>query len=154
VAFTPRKAHGSAARSPDEGIDAQVDLNAFTGGLPRLSGSDIRLISKALDASVSTPEDEVTWWRATMLVDKVLRRSGMSRNAAIAAQAAGAAVKAAAESDGLRLPDADVTRVARGAASMARAMVAGSPAAEQLELFSAVWQPYLESEPPESLFAS
>ena len=49
-----------------------VDLNAFTSGLPRLSGSDIRLISKALDATVATPEDEVTWWRAIMLVDNAL----------------------------------------------------------------------------------
>ena len=131
-----------------------MDLNAFTAGLPRLTGSDIRLISKALDASVSTPEDEVTWWRATMQVDKALRRSGMSRSAAIAAQAAGAAIKAAAESDGMRLPDPDVTRAARGAACIARAIVAGSSAAEQLELFSAVWEPYLGSEPPAPLFAS
>ena len=131
-----------------------MDLNAFTSGLPRLSSSDIRLISKALDASISTPEDEVTWWRATMLVDKALRRSGMSRSAAIAAQAAGAAVKAAAESDGVSLPDPDVTRVARGAACIARALVAGSPATEQLELFSAVWEPYLGTEPPAPLFGS
>ena len=131
-----------------------VDLNAFTSGLPRLSGSDIRLISKALDATVATPEDEVTWWRAIMLVDNALRRSGMSRSAAIAAQAAGAAVKAAAENDGVCLPDPDVTRVARGAACVARAIVAGSMAAEHLELFSAVWEPYLSDGPPESLVAS
>jgi len=88
-----------------------------------------------------------------MMVDNVLRRTGMSRSAAIAARQASAAVKTAAESDGMALPDPDVTRVARGAACIARAIVAGSSAITHLELFSAVWQPYLGDEPTESSFA-
>ena len=120
-----------------------MELSTFTSSLPRLSSDDIRLIAKSLDVLVSTPEEEVAWWRATMAVDRILRRSGQSRTAAIATQTATNAVKAAADAAGMLLPDTDVTRVARAAGAIARAIVAGPVAAFHLELFLAGWEPYL-----------
>ena len=122
-----------------------MELSTFTSSLPRLSADDIRLIAKSLDVLVSTPEEEVAWWRATMAVDRMLRRSGQSRTAAMATQTAANAVKAAADAGGMLLPDSDVTRVARAAGAIARAIVAGPAAAFHLELFLTGWEPYLST---------
>ena len=139
---TPRYGDSDGGRSLK---GSTMQLSAFTSSLPLLSDSDIRLIAKGLDALVSTPEEEVAWWRATMAVDRVLRRAGQSRTAAQASQAASVAVKTAAEAAGMTLPDSDVTRVARAAGAIARAIVAGPVAAHHLELFLAGWEPYLPS---------
>src|SRR5437660_8628934 len=113
-----------------------MDLSSFTGGLSKLSQSDIRLVAKCVDATTRTPEDEVAWWRATIVVDRILKRTGRSRLAAAASQSAADAVKQAAGTAGIALPDTDVTKVARAAACVARALVAGPSAEDQLELFA------------------
>ncbi len=91
-----------------------------------MSGDELRQVAASLDAEQIC--DEVDWWRATIAIDKVLRRTRCTRRAARAAADASRAVQDAADRAGIDLPDAEVTRVARAAAEVARGLAAGSPA--------------------------
>ena len=98
----------------------------FTASLKAMSAAELRHVAASLDAEQIC--DEVDWWRATIAIDKVLRRTRCARRAARAAADAARSVQDAADRAGIRLPDADVTRVARAAADVARGLAAGSPA--------------------------
>jgi hypothetical protein len=98
----------------------------FVAALRAMSGDDLHRVSASIDAEQIC--DEVDWWRATIAIDKVLRRTHCTRRAAWAATDAAHAVQEAAGRAGIPLPDADVTRVARAAAEVARGLAAGTPA--------------------------
>ena len=98
----------------------------FTASLKAMSAEELRRVAASLDAEQIC--DEVDWWRATIAIDKVLRRTRCTRRAARAAADAAHAVQDAADRAGIHLPDAEVTRVARAAAEVARGLAAGSPA--------------------------
>ena len=112
----------------------------FEATLAALGMNEIRAIATALDERSTTPADEIAAMRATLSVEHALRRSGRQTQAALAARALGAAVQSAAKRDRVKLPDDAVTRVARAAGQVARAMLAGPSVAAEARLFVAVFQ--------------
>jgi hypothetical protein len=109
----------------------------FAAALRTMTGEDLRRVAASLDAEQIC--DEVDWWRATIAIDKLLRRTHCTRRAARAATDAVHAVQAAADRAGIPLPDAEVTRVARAAAEVARGLAAGSPARPVVGLLLEHW---------------
>ncbi len=105
-----------------------MELHAFVTALARLSGEDLRALGTAIDAHHATVADEVEAWEDMMAIDDSLRRLGRSRVAARAAHDAVQAVQRAAAAALEELPPTVVTRVAREAALLARALVAGEDA--------------------------
>ena len=97
----------------------------------------------ALSLVSNSAGDEVDAWRVTMAIDRAVRHSHRTRHAAHAAREASQAVQFAAEAQGMTLPDPEVTAVARGAAELARGLVAGADVErEMLELLQH-WVPLL-----------
>ncbi len=106
----------------------------FVEMLRRLGPDDLSAVAEAIDASHQTAADEVMAWEDLMRIDDALRIRGRTRVAARAAHDAVTAVRAAADSAAVALPPSTVTRVAREAALLARAMVAdASEAVAHLE---------------------
>jgi hypothetical protein len=116
-----------------------VQLEGFVNALRRLSGDDIRAVACAIDEHHQTVADEVEAWEAVMCIDEALREMGRSRAAARAAHDAVQALRSAAETSSVEIPDAVVIRVAREAALLARALVAGSGADPAVEHLSRIW---------------
>jgi hypothetical protein len=116
-----------------------MEVAAFLDALHDLSAADLHRIAESLDSETLT--DEVDWWRATIAIDKVLRHSRCSRQAARAANDATRAVQDSAVRSGIPLPDAEVTRVARAAADVARGLAAGPPARPIVRLLLEHWEP-------------
>ena len=110
----------------------------FHAALRAMSADDLHRVAASLDAEQIC--DEVDWWRATIAIDKLLRRTHGSRRAAQAATDAAKAVQEAACRAGIPLPDAEVTRVARAAADVARGLAAGSPARPVVGLLLEHWE--------------
>jgi nicotinamide mononucleotide adenylyltransferase len=111
-----------------------MDLADFVDMLRRLGPDDLVAVSHAIDQSHRTAADEVTAWEDLMHIDDALRRRGRSRVAARAARDAIAAVRQAVAAAPVEVSDVVVTRVAREAALLARAMVADvTDAVEHLE---------------------
>jgi hypothetical protein len=102
--------------------------------LRSLTPEDLARIARSLAAD--TAADEVDAWRITMTIDRSLQAAG-------AARAAAQAVQFAAASHGVALPDLDVTRVARAAAELARALVAGDECERELLQLLDHWVPLL-----------
>lgn len=101
-----------------------MDLVAFARALSELTVDDIRAIAHDLaDANPSTA-DEVAATRSVLIIEQTLRRTHRLHNAAAAALVTATAVQDVAHAAHVELPDAEVTRVARAAAQLARAMVA------------------------------
>src|SRR6476469_1173738 len=94
-----------------------------------LGPEDLSAVARAIDASHQTAADEVMAWEDLMRIDEALRLQGRSRMAARAAHEAVAAVRGAVAATDIEIPDSVVTRVAREAALLARAMVAEAPEA-------------------------
>jgi hypothetical protein len=117
----------------------ETTVRRFLASLEVLSSHDLRRIAASLESESLT--DEVDWWRATIAIDKVLRHSRCSRQAARAAGDAVRAVQESAACCGMLLPDADVTRVARAAADVARGLAAGPPARPIVRLLLEHWAP-------------
>jgi hypothetical protein len=111
----------------------------FELALARLTMDDIRSIARSLEAD--TTGDEVDAWRATIAIDRALRHSHKSRLAAKAAWDAAQVVQRVARSEGVELPDADVTHVARAAAEVARGLVAGDDVAPEVSRLLVHWFP-------------
>lgn len=105
-----------------------MELQAFVTALARSSGADLRALGTAIETHHATVADEVEAWEDMMAIDDALRRLGRSRIAAKAAHDAVQAVHRAAEGALEGLPPTLVTRVAREAALLARALVAGEDA--------------------------
>jgi hypothetical protein len=116
-----------------------MQLEAFVGALERLDGDDIRALAIAIDEAHQTVADEVTAWEAVMCIDDALRDRGCARVAARAAHEAVQAVRVAAERSGTEIPDTVVIRVAREAAMLARALVAGHGADPAVAHLTLVW---------------
>ena len=101
-----------------------MELGVFVEMLGRLNADEMSAVARAIDASHQTAADEVAAWEDLMRIDDALRSRGRTRVAARAAHDAVQAVHSAAtDAD---IADAVVTRVAREAALLARAMVAGT----------------------------
>jgi hypothetical protein len=109
-----------------------MEINEFTRALGRLSGDDLRAVAAAIEGHHRSAGDEVDAWRAVLHIDHVLRTTGRSRQAALAAHTATQAVLGAARSMEA-VPDHEATKLARSAAMVARGMVAGEAATPQLK---------------------
>lgn len=120
-----------------------MELPDFTTALSRLSEPDVRRVAVSLAAHSDSAGGEVDAWRATLGIDRSLRRSHRSREAGRAALAATHAVQGAATTDGFALPDHDVTLVARAAAEIARGIVAGEPAEDDVRMLLEHFGPLL-----------
>ncbi|MGI8794979.1 MAG: hypothetical protein ACR2IR_00070, partial [Acidimicrobiia bacterium] len=83
--------------------------------------------------------DELDAWRVMTTIDNSLRRARLTRFAPRPASTATHAVLRAAEAHGIALPDAEVTHVARAAAEVARAMVAGPEAEGEVRVLLGHW---------------
>lgn len=111
----------------------------FERALARLTVDDIRSLARSLEAD--TAGDEVDAWRATIAIDRALRHSHRTRLAAKAAWNAAQIVQRCAVQEGVELPDADVTHVARAAAEVARGLVAGDDVAPEVSQLLLHWFP-------------
>ena len=118
-----------------------MDLTGFNDALRHLTVDDIHRVATSLASD--TVGDEVDAWQATIAIDRALRHSHRTRLAARAAWDAAQAVQRAAESEGMALPDVDVTHVARAAAEIARGMVAGDDVAAEVHQLLQHWFPVL-----------
>jgi hypothetical protein len=116
-----------------------VQLEGFVNALKHLDGDDIRAVACAIDEHHQTVADEVAAWEAVMCIDEALREESRTRVAARAAHNAVQAVRAAADASELDIPDAVVIRVAREAALLARALVAGNAADPAVAHLSQIW---------------
>ena len=117
----------------------ETTVPEFLGALRAMTAHDVHRIAASLHSETLT--DEVDWWRATIAIDKVLRHGRCSRQAARAASDAVVAVQESAARDGIALPDAEVTRVARAAADVARGLAAGPAARPIVRLLLEHWEP-------------
>ena len=116
-----------------------MELEAFVGTLGRLTGDDLRAVACAIDEHHQTVADEVAAWEAVMCIDEALREESRTRLAARAAHNAVQAVRAAADASDIDIPDAVVIRVAREAALLARALVAGNAADPAVAHLAQIW---------------
>ena len=111
----------------------------FGAALAHLTIDDIREIARSLEAD--TAGDEVDAWHVTIAIDRALRHSHRSRQAARAAWDAAQSVQRVAAAQGVELPDHDVTHVARAAAEVARGLVAGDDVAAEVSQLLVHWFP-------------
>jgi len=116
-----------------------VQLEGFVHALKHLDGDDIRAVACAIDEHHQTVADEVAAWEAVMCIDEALREESRTRLAARAAHNAVQAVRAAADASDIDIPDAVVIRVAREAALLARALVAGNAADPAVAHLAQIW---------------
>jgi len=100
-----------------------VQLDEFVSALDALTADDLHRIAHALE--MESLADEVDWWRATIAIDRAIRHARCTRHAARAAARAAGLVQASAVRAGYRLPDDDVTRIARAASEVARGLAVG-----------------------------
>lgn len=119
-----------------------MDSSEFTHLLERLGPDDIASVAAGLRSELASAEGEVAWWRATVEVSGALRRVRRTREASLAAHRAASAVVVAARAAGIGEDQRDdVTQVARAAAEVARALVAGEAAAKSGGPLLNAWQP-------------
>ncbi|MGQ0825583.1 MAG: hypothetical protein ACT4OX_11270 [Actinomycetota bacterium] len=111
-----------------------MDAAQFEAVLADLTIIDIHAIAADLDSARSSPADEIDATRATLAVEHALRGRRLHTDAAVAARAVGMTVQDAARRERVTLPDDAVTRVARAAGQIARAMVAGSAVTAELSV--------------------
>jgi hypothetical protein len=113
-----------------------MELTAFLGALDELTLDDIRALALDIDAMTATAAEEVEVTRAFLRIESALRSQRRLREAAIAGHRATEAVQRVARRDGAELPDSGVTRVARWADTVARAIVAADETEDELVLFT------------------
>jgi hypothetical protein len=118
-----------------------VDLVSFARALTELTVDEIRSIAHDLTEANTSTADEIAATRSVLIIEQALRRTHRLHNAAAAALASATAVQDVAHAERVKLPDADVTRVARAAAQLARGMVAGESQGieEALRVLSRGW---------------
>jgi hypothetical protein len=117
-----------------------MNASTFAHRLNALTGNEITGLASSLRLELGTPDGEVAGWKATIAVGASLKRSHLTRAASLAAHQAASAVQAAAAGDASLPCRDDVTVVARAAAEVARAIVAGLPEGTTAPLFAA-WEP-------------
>lgn len=118
-----------------------MDVVEFTRALERLTAEDLHRIAVTLIGHSESPADEVEAWRVTLTIDRVLRRTHRTRVAARAASRVTHTVLQIAAAQGIRLPDEDVTHVARAAAEVARGLVAGDEVQSEVSTLLVDWSP-------------
>lgn len=120
-----------------------MDTVAFTAALQAMSAEDLDRVADGLENLSAFKGDEVDAWRATMAIDRALRRTERTRRAAQAARRAAEAVLAAAARAGVSLPDAQTACVARAAAELARGLVVADLVERELSFLLMAWEPVL-----------
>ncbi len=119
-----------------------MDVGEFTEALERLTADDVHRIAVTLTSNhADSAADEVEAWRVTLTIDRVLRRTHRTRVAARAASTVTHTVLQIAAARGIRLPDEEVTHVARAAAEVARGLVAGDDARTEVRMLLVDWAP-------------
>jgi hypothetical protein len=116
-----------------------MEFDTFLDAVDAMSAAGLRAVAASVDNDSVT--DEVDWWRATIAIDRAIRHGRCSREAARAATRAAHLVQHVAVREGYTLPDADVTRVARAAAEVARALVAGPATQPIAHMLLEHWAP-------------
>jgi hypothetical protein len=117
-----------------------VDLVRFARELRTLDAHDISVIAADLTELVSSPADEVAVTKARLAIEQSLVRLHRSSQAGLASYAVAQAVLASAERAGMALPDANVTRVARSAATIARGCIAGFVVEDAVQFLAGGWR--------------
>ena len=119
-----------------------MDVGEFSRALERLTAEDVHRIAATLTNNHSNnAADEVEAWRVTLTIDRVLRRTHRTRLAARAASSITHTVLQIAAAQGIRLPDEEVTHVARAAAEVARGLVAGDDVSAEVGTLLVDWSP-------------
>ena len=113
-----------------------VDLLRLEATLEALTVAEIRAVADDLAATRVTAADEIEAMRAVLEVEHALTRTRRHAQAAVAARSVTLAVQSAARRERIALPDDAVTRVARAAAQVARALVAGQECAADVRCLS------------------
>ena len=106
-----------------------MDVASFTESLRRLSADDIRRCAAGLLPEEQCVAEQVTQWRAELAIDRLIRRHctrAEAQRATAAAQRTARLVVEVARRRGMALPDGDVSRVARTAGDIARALSLGA----------------------------
>lgn len=119
----------------------QMEVAEFNRALERLTADDLHRIAVSLDTHSESAADEVEAWRVTLTIDRVLRRTHQTRTAARAASTVTHTVLQVAAGQGITLPDAEVTHVARAAAEVARGLVAGDDVSYEVRALLVDWSP-------------
>jgi hypothetical protein len=119
-----------------------MDVGEFSRALERLTAEDVHRIAATWTNNHSdNAADEVEAWRVTLTIDRVLRRTHHTRLAARAASSVTHTVLQIAAAQGIRLPDEDVTHVARAAAEVARGLIAGDDVRAEVGTLLVDWSP-------------
>ena len=120
---------------------SEMELTEFNRALEHLTADDVHRIAAMLDAHADSSADEVEAWRVTLTIDRVLRRTHQTRIAARAASTVTHTVLKVAAGQGIHLPDAEVTHIARAAAEIARGLVAGDEVTNEVRALLVDWSP-------------
>ena len=119
-----------------------MDVGEFSRALENLTAEDVHRIAATLTNNhADSAADEVEAWRVTLTIDRVLRRTHRTRLAARAASCITHPVLQIAAAQGMRLPHEEVTHVARAAAEVARALVAGDDVRAEVGTLLVDWSP-------------
>ena len=119
-----------------------MDVGEFSRALESLTAEDVHRIAATLTNNHSdNAADEVEAWRVTLTIDRVLRRTHRTRLAARAASSVTHTVLQIAAAQGIRLPDEEVTHVARAAAEVARGLIAGDDVRAEVGSLLVDWSP-------------
>lgn len=121
-----------------------MDIDEFIRRLSNLSAAEIEALSARVVRVVG--DDDLAWWRATIAVDRSVRRLHRSNRSAGAAGAAARAVTTAARRASVDPTTDAVTRLAKAAADAARALVAEDDGVEAC-YFLDVWASVVELPP-------
>ena len=119
-----------------------MDVGEFSRALESLTTEDVHRIAATLTNNhTENAADEVEAWRVTLTIDRVLRRTHRTRLAARAASSITHTVLQIAAAQGIRLPDEEVTHVARAAAEVARGLIAGDDVRAEVGTLLVDWSP-------------
>ena len=119
-----------------------MDVGEFSRALENLTAEDVHRIAATLTNNhTENAADEVEAWRVTLAIDRVLRRTHRTRLAARAASSVTHTVLQIAAAQGIRLPDEEVTHVARAAAEVARGLIAGDDVRAEVGTLLVDWSP-------------
>ncbi|MFL6242822.1 MAG: hypothetical protein ACJ73V_07340 [Acidimicrobiia bacterium] len=119
-----------------------MDVGEFSRALESLTAEDVHRIAATLTNNhTENAADEVEAWRVTLTIDRVLRRTHRTRLAARAASSITHTVLQIAAAQGIRLPDEEVTHVARAAAEVARGLIAGDDVRAEVGSLLVDWSP-------------
>lgn len=105
-------------------ISPGIRVIRFSQSLLHMSRARIEVQAAGLKARRTSPDDDLTWWQATVALDRALHDREPGHKATMAAHLASQAVLVAATRTGLALGP-DITAVARSAGEVARVLATG-----------------------------